>query len=173
MHHRSGRAHVDGDAQSQLLRPHLQGTQARRLLGEACRRDHPGRSARTLLVHLPMPLAQLLLQVLQVLEAADLKEGALHEPHQVFYRSLLLRPVRPTQLHSDAHFQRGAGEDRIPFAHLAVPPPLQRHGLGAVEHTHQRRSSPTVQMLRQAPHQTLHRLILHPRDAHPARVLQA
>src|SRR5437879_2236843 len=109
-----------------------------------------------------MPLPELLLQILRVLEAAHLEEGSLHETHQIFHRPLLLSPVRPTEFHPDAHLQGGAGEDRIPFRHLPVPPPLQRHGLRPVEHTHQRSPSPTVQMLCQAPHQALHGLILHP-----------
>ena len=120
-----------------------------------------------------MPLPELLLQILGVLEAAHLEEGSLHETHQIFHRPLLLSPVRPTEFHPDAHLQGGAGEDRIPFRHLPVPPPLQRHRLRPVEHAHQPSPSPTVQMLCQAPHQALHGLILHHRDAHPARVLQA
>jgi len=120
-----------------------------------------------------MPVAQLLLQILPVLEAAHLEEGTLYETHQVLHRTFLLSPVGPTELHPDAHLQGGASEDRIPFPHLAVPPPLQSHRLRSVKHTHQRSSSPAVQMLPQASHQPLHGLILHPRDPHPARVLQA
>src|SRR6266581_7256511 len=102
-----------------------------------------------------------------------LKKDPFTKPTKFSHRPLLLRPVGPTELHPDAHLQGGAGEDRIPFRHLPVPPPLQRHRLRPVEHAHQRSHSPTVQMLCQAPHQALHGLILHHRDAHPARVLQA
>src|SRR6516162_5786218 len=170
--HRPRGAYVDRDAQGQLRRPHLQRTQPNRLLGQADGGDHSRRPARTFLVHLPMPVTELLLQILRVLEAPHLEEGSLHETYQVLYRTLFLSSVGPTEFHPDAHLQGGTGEDRIPLRDLAVPPPLQSHRLRSVEHTHQGRSSPTVQMLRQAAHQRLHRLILHQRDAHPAGVLQ-
>ena len=80
--------------------------------------------------------------------------------------------MRPTQLHPDAQLERDVSEDRIPFRHLAVPPPLQSHRLRSIEDTHQRGATPTVEMLGQVTHQALHCLVLHHTDADESGVLQ-
>src|SRR5207248_3612108 len=87
-------------------------------------------------------------------------------------RPFLVRLLRPTQLYPDAQLQHDVSEDRIPFRDFAVPPPLQSHRLRPIEDTHQRSSTPTVEMLSQVAHQALHRLVLHHTDADPSGVLQ-
>src|SRR5215469_352804 len=120
-----------------------------------------------------MPRTQLLLEILLVQEASHFEERRFYEAHKIFNRPFLLGLLRPTQLDSNAHFQHGVSEYRIPFGHFAVPPPLQSHRPRSVEHAHQRNTAPTVKMLGQVPHQALHRFVLHQTDANISRVFQA
>src|SRR5712692_3958656 len=138
---RSRRAHIDGDTQSQLFRPHLQGTKSCCLLGKTHRGDHSRCPAGTLLIHFPMPFEQLLLEILLVMEASHFEEGRLYEAHKVLHGPFFLRPMRPTQLHPDAHLEHRVGEDWIPFRYLAVSLPLQSHGLRR-SNTHSRGTPP-------------------------------
>src|SRR5712692_9208097 len=170
---RSRRAHIDGDTQSQLFRPHLQGTKSCCLLGKTHRGDHSRCPAGTLLIHFPMPFEQLLLEILLVMEASHFEEGRLYEAHKVLHGPFFLRPMRPTQLHPDAHLKHRVGEDWIPFRYLAVSLPLQSHGLRSVEHAQQRNSAPTVKMLGKVTDQALHGFVLHQTDADESGVLQA
>jgi hypothetical protein len=61
VHYRPRRADVNRDPQSQIFRPHLHRTKPRRLLRQTHGRDDSGGPAGKFLVHLPMPLRQLLL----------------------------------------------------------------------------------------------------------------
>src|ERR1700730_2041881 len=119
-----------------------------------------------------MPFLQLLAQIFLIMKSAYFKEGRLYESHQVLDTTFLLGSIRPAQLHSYAHLQRGIGEDRVPFRHLAVFAPLQSDRLRSIKHTQQGTSAPAGQMLGQGPHQTFHGLVRHQTDAYEARVLQ-
>ena len=132
--HRSGGTDVDRDAQSQLLRLHFQSTQAWPFFRQTHRGNDSGRAAGTFLVHLTMPIPQLLLKIFLIVKSAYLKKGRLYETHQVLDTAFLLGTIRPAQLHADAHLQRGVSEDRIPFRHLAVSPPLQSNRLWSIKH---------------------------------------
>src|SRR5882724_13327651 len=119
-----------------------------------------------------MPCEELLCEILLIVEAAHFEEGGFYEAHQIFHGPFLVRLLRPTQFHPDAQLQHGVSKDRVPFRDLAVPPPLQGHGLRSIEDTHQRSSTPTVEMLGQVAHQALYRLVLHHTDADKSGVLQ-
>ena len=86
---------------------------------------------------------------------------------------LFLRPIRPAQLHPDAHLEHGVSEDRIPFRNLTIPLPFQGYGLGPVEHAQQRNPAPAVQMLGQITDQALYGLVLHHTEANVSGVLQS
>ena len=171
--HGSCGTHIDGDAQGQVFRPNFQGTQSRRLLSQTHGGDDSGRPAGKLLIYFPMPLHKLLLQIFLIMEGPHFEERRLHVSHQILYRSFLPRLVGPTQLHSQAHLQRGVGEDRIPFRHFPVLLPFQSDSLRSIEHAEQRTSAPTLKMLGQRAHQALHGLVRHQTDADRPGVLQA
>ena len=59
-------ADIHRDAQSQIFRLHLQRTKSGGLFRETCSGDDARRTAGTLLIHFPMPRAQLLLEILLV-----------------------------------------------------------------------------------------------------------
>src|SRR5271169_5242657 len=103
---------------------HLQGTKSGGLFGKTHRGDDARRAAGTLLIHFTMPFDELLCEIFWIVEAAHFEEGGLYETHQVFNSTLLLRTVRPTQLHPDAQLEHHVSEDRIPFRDLAVSLPL-------------------------------------------------
>ena len=109
--YRSRRPYIDGYAQSKFFRLDLQGTKPSSLFGQAQGWDHSRRPARTLLVHLSMPVPQLLAKILLIVKPSHLEEGGLDETYKVLHAALLLRTVRPAQLHTDAHLQRCVGED--------------------------------------------------------------
>jgi len=67
--HRRRGTHIDRDPKSELLRPHFQGTKSSCLFDQTLGRNHARRSARTLLINLPMPLEQLLLEIFLVRES--------------------------------------------------------------------------------------------------------
>src|ERR1700730_12166261 len=119
-----------------------------------------------------MPFLQLLAQIFLIMKSAYFKEGRLYESHQVLDTTFLLGSIRPAQLHSYPHLQRGVREDRIPFRHLAVVAPLQSDRLRSIKHTQQGTSAPAGQMLGQRAHQTFHRLVRHQTHPNEARVLQ-
>src|SRR6266852_2381496 len=80
-----------------------------------------------------MPFDELLCEILLIVEAAHLEKGGLYETHQVLNGALLLRTMRPTQLHPDAQLEHDVSEDRIPFRDLAVSLPLEDRGLKVAE----------------------------------------
>ena len=59
-------ADIHRDAQSQIFRLHLQRTKSGGFFRKAYSGDHSRRTAGALLIHLPMPRAQLLLKILLV-----------------------------------------------------------------------------------------------------------
>ena len=78
--HRSRRSYVDGYAQSQFFRLYLQGAKSSSLFSQAQGWNHSRRPARTLLVHLPMPVPQLLAKVLLIMNRRTLKKEDLTKP---------------------------------------------------------------------------------------------
>jgi hypothetical protein len=66
-----------------------------------------------------MPFDELLREILLIVEAAHFEEGRLYETRQVFNGTLLLRTMRPTQLHPDAQL----GHD---VKHYTAPAFLQQ-----------------------------------------------
>jgi|ERR1035438_477721 len=65
------------------LRLHFQGTQSRCFFHQSQGRNDSGRPARTFLVLLAMPIAQLLAKIFLVVKPAHFKEGRLYESNQV------------------------------------------------------------------------------------------
>src|SRR6516164_9470676 len=90
-----------------------------------------------------MPLRQLLVKILFIVETAHLEGRRLYETHQVLHAAFFLRPIWPAQLHPHAHFQHGVGEYRIPFRHLPVLLPLSAIVLGR-SNTHCNGSPPQL-----------------------------
>src|SRR5437667_899007 len=166
------RAYIDRNAKCEIFRVHLQGTKSGGFFGKTHGGDDARRTAGTLLIHFAVPFDQLLLEIRSVVKAPHFEKGRFYEAYQVLDSSFLLRLLRPTQLHPNAHLQHGVSEDRIPFRDFAVPPPLQSHRLRSIEDAHQRNSTPTVEMLGQVAHQALYRLVLHHTDANQSGVLQ-
>ena len=161
MQHGCGRTYVDGNAQRQIFRLHFQRPQARLLFGPAHRGNHAGCPAGTFLIHLAMPIPQLLKQIFFIVKPAYLKKGRLDETDQILHAAFLLGAIGPTQLDPHPHLQRGVGKNRIPFRHLPVFPPLESDRLGPIKDALQGKPAPTGQMLGQGSHQALDRLIRH------------
>src|SRR5579863_9053357 len=72
--HRRSRADVDRDSKRQVLGIHLQGAEAWLLGRQGHGRDDSGGTTGTLLIDLPMPLRQLLEQVVVISETAYFEE---------------------------------------------------------------------------------------------------
>ena len=124
MQNRTRWSYIDRNAKRQIFRMHLQGTKSGGLFGKTHGGDYARRAAGTLLIHFTMPFDELLCEILLIVEAAHFEERGLYETHQVFNSTLLLRAMRPTQLHPDAQLEHDVSEDRIPFRDLAVSLPL-------------------------------------------------
>jgi len=99
-----------------------------------------------------MPLDELLAKIFVVVKLADLEKRRLHKAHQVLDAAFLPRLIGPTQLHTDADLQCGAGKDLIPFRHFSFLRPFQSDGFRPVEHAQQRASTPILKMLRHSSH---------------------
>jgi hypothetical protein len=105
-----------------------------------------------------MPLAELLLEILLIVERPHFEEGRLYKFHEILHGPFLVGLIRPTQLHTNARLRRGVGEDRIPFRHLATSIPFQSDGSWSIEHTEQGTPAPTMKTLGQSAHLALHGL---------------
>jgi hypothetical protein len=112
---------TDRQTQRQICWRHLQWPQTRAVFLHPFFRDHTGGPRGTLGIHLQVPSAQLLPQIVFVQEATLLEEGPLDPAHKVLDRALLLRALRPAQLDPQTQVERYAGEGGIPLRHLAVP----------------------------------------------------
>ena len=101
-----------------------------------------------------------------------LKNEPFTQPTSDFDGSLLPRLVGPADLGREADLEGGVGEDGIPLGDLAILLPLERHGLGPIEHGTQRHPAEGDEVIGQRADQRLGRLIGHQGDLDPARPLQ-
>jgi hypothetical protein len=133
VHHHAHRTDRHGNAERQVHRRDPQRPQPHPLLRGPPSGRHPGGARRAGGIRFREPLAQLLLEIGAIEKPPLLEEGAFDPPHQILDTAFLLLSIRPAHFHTEAEIQRNTCKGRIPLGHDAIAPPLQGHGLRAIE----------------------------------------
>lgn len=173
MQHLARRPDDDRNAQREIGRRDLQGPQPRLLLGQAHARNHARGARGALRIHLDVPLGQLRVQIGVVDKPPLLEERPFDPAHEVFDGSLLLRTPGPAHLDAEAEVERHAGEEGIPFRHLAITRPLDGHHRRAIEDGQEGDPAQRGEVIHQRAHERLGALVRHDRHRDPAGVFQS